>query len=57
VLRQGAARTLGFYWEIYNLTDRVNFDNPVMDRLSPFFNTPLVADEPRTMQLRLRYTF
>jgi len=57
VLRQAAARTLGFYWEIYNVTDRTNFDNPIANRRSPNFNTPVVADEARSMQLGLRYTF
>jgi outer membrane receptor protein involved in Fe transport len=57
VVRQGPARTAGFFWEIYNLTDRVNFDNPVSNRRSRFFGTPVVADEARTMQLGVRYTF
>jgi len=57
VVRQGPARTAGFFWEIYNLTDRVNFDNPVSNRRSRFFGQPVVADEARTMQLGIRYTF
>jgi hypothetical protein len=57
VLRQAAARTMGFYWEIYNLTDRTNFDGPTGNRRSPFFNQATVVDEPRTMQLGVRYTF
>jgi len=57
VLRQGGARTLGFYWELYNALDRVNFGNPVGDRRSPFFMQSIVADEARSMQLGVRYTF
>jgi hypothetical protein len=57
VINQGAGRSLGLYWEIYNLPDRVNFDNPVGDRRSRFFGTPNVADDGRSMQLGLRYSF
>jgi len=57
VLRQSGARTLGFYWELYNALDRVNFGNPVGDRRSPFFMQSIVADEARSMQLGVRYTF
>jgi hypothetical protein len=57
VVRPGAAQTVGFYAEIYNAIDRVNFDNPITNRRSSNFNTTTVADEPRTMQLGVRYTF
>jgi hypothetical protein len=53
----GAAQRLGFYWELYNLTNRNNFSNPVNDRTSSFFNTLTAVGDPRTMQLGLRYTF
>ena len=33
--RMAAAQSLGFYWEIYNALNRVNFGNPVGDRRSP----------------------
>jgi len=52
---RGTARGLGLYWEIYNLTNRNNFDNPVTERTSSLFNQLTIADEPRTMQLGLRY--
>jgi hypothetical protein len=52
-----AQQTVGFYWEIYNALDRVNFGNPVGNRRSAFFLQPIAADLPRTMQLGLRYTF
>jgi hypothetical protein len=57
VLTLGNARTMGFYWEIYNALDRVNFGNPVGDRRSPFFLQSITADRARTMQLGVRYTF
>ena len=50
-------QTLGFFWEIYNVTNRVNFDNPIGNRRSTDFLKSIVADEPRSMQLGLRYTF
>jgi hypothetical protein len=57
LFNQGAGRNVGLYWEIYNLTDRVNFDNPIGNRGSDFFGTTIVADEARSMQLGVRYTF
>ena len=57
VQRLMTAQTVGFYWEIYNVLDRVNFGNPVGDRRSPFFMQSINADLPRAMQLGLRYTF
>jgi carboxypeptidase family protein/TonB-dependent receptor-like protein len=50
-------QTLGFYWEVYNALDRVNFGQPIGDRRSPFFLQPIIADLPRTMQVGWRYTF
>ena len=55
--RMAGANSVGFYWEIYNALDRVNFGNPVGDRRSPFFMQSIQADLPRTMQLGVRYTF
>ena len=57
VYRMPASQTMGFYWEVYNALDRVNYGNPVGDRRSPFFMQSINADLPRTMQLGLRYTF
>jgi hypothetical protein len=55
--RLATSQSVGFYWEVYNALDRVNFGNPVGDRRSPFFMQSINADLPRTMQLGLRYTF
>jgi hypothetical protein len=52
-----AAHTVGFFWEIYNATNRVNFDNPIGNRRSTDFLRSVVADDPRSMQVGFRYTF
>ena len=52
-----AQQTFGFFWEIYNATNRVNFDNPIGNRRSTDFLRSVVADDPRSMQLGFRYTF
>lgn len=51
------SHTLGFFWEIYNATDRVNFGNPTGSRQSTNFLVPVRAGDPRSMQLGIRYTF
>jgi hypothetical protein len=51
------ARTAGFFWEIYNATNRVNFDNPIGNRRSSDFLRSVVADDPRSMQVGFRITF
>ncbi|HYR88762.1 MAG TPA: TonB-dependent receptor [Terriglobia bacterium] len=50
-------QTIGFFWEIYNATNRTNFDNPIGNRRSADFLKSIVADEARSMQLGIRYTF
>ncbi|MBI3050187.1 MAG: TonB-dependent receptor [Acidobacteria bacterium] len=57
VYRMAGQQTMGFYWEIYNALDRVNFGNPGGNRRSAFFLQTIDADLPRTMQLGWRYTF
>lgn len=57
VYRMAGQQTMGFYWEIYNALDRVNYGNPVGNRRSSFFLQNIAADLPRTMQLGWRYTF
>jgi hypothetical protein len=58
VIPTGAAgRNLALYLEVFNLTNRTNFDNPFNDRSSSLFNQLVNADEARTMQLGVRYTF
>ena len=48
---------IGFFWEIYNLTNRVNFGNPTGNRNSANFLIPTGVNPMRTMQLGVRYTF
>ena len=50
-------RTAGIFWEIYNALNRVNFANPIGTRNSADFLRSITADEPRSMQIGLRYTF
>jgi hypothetical protein len=49
--------SLGFFWEVYNATNRVNFDNPIGNRRSANFLQSIVADEARSMQLGIRFVF
>ena len=55
--RIGGERTAGFFWEIYNALNRVNFANPIGTRNSADFLRSITADEARSMQIGVRYTF
>jgi hypothetical protein len=57
IVNMPTTQTVGFFWEIYNATNRVNFANPSGNRQSSTFMIPVAAGDPRTMQLGLRYTF
>jgi hypothetical protein len=57
IWRAAGTHEVGFFWEIYNLTNRDNFGNPTGNRNSANFLVPVAANTPRTMQLGLRYTF
>jgi hypothetical protein len=57
VVQVGGQRDLGFFWEIYNATNRVNYGNPTGNRRSSSFLVPTSANNPRTMQLGVRYSF
>jgi hypothetical protein len=50
-------RTAGVFWEIYNALNRANFANPIGARNSADFLRSITADEARSMQIGLRYTF
>jgi hypothetical protein len=52
-----STQSLGFFWEIYNATNRINFQNPNGARTSSQFMIPVVAGDMRVMQLGLRYQF
>jgi len=47
----------GLFLEIYNLTNHVNFGNPLGTRNSNLFLVPTVADNPRTAQIGVRFTY
>jgi hypothetical protein len=55
--RQLGRYQAGFFLEIYNLTNHVNFGNPTGARNSANFLKPIVADNPRTAQLGVRLIF
>jgi hypothetical protein len=57
IVKMPRNQTAGFFVETYNATNRVNFGNPTGNRLSSNFLIPIVAGDPRTVQLGLRYTF
>jgi outer membrane receptor protein involved in Fe transport len=47
----------GFFVEIYNLTNQVNYGNPTGNRNSSNFMVRTLAGDPRTVQLGLRLRF
>src|SRR5438093_12404490 len=49
-----AEKTMGFFWEIYNATNRTNFDKPIGNRRSTDFLKTIVADEATSRTLGLR---
>jgi hypothetical protein len=53
----GAASTLEFRWEIFNLLNRVNFDLPNRIFGSPNFGRIFSAKNPREMQFAVRLAF
>jgi len=59
-LRPGGDRSLDLFADVFNVTNRANFDNPIGDRRSTdFFNlTTLRAGAvPTTLQLGVRFAF
>jgi hypothetical protein len=57
VHRIRSERTAGVFWEIYNALNRANFANPIGARNSADFLRSITADEARSMQIGLRFTF
>jgi hypothetical protein len=51
------AQSIGFYFDAYNVLNKVNYGNPDGDRLADNFLVPVVAGRPREAQVGLRYTF
>ena len=52
-----AQRTVGVFWEIYNVTNKVNYAAPTGNRRSSNFLVPTAAFPPRSMQIGLRFDF
>ena len=57
VVKMQGQRTAGFFWEIYNALNHVNFNNVIGNRNASNFGQSIVADTARSMQLGVRYTF
>ena len=59
-MRQGTGRALDLFAEIFNVTNRANFDNPIGDRRSTDFlnlTTLRSGGVPTTLQLGARFEF
>lgn len=57
IVNVASTQSLGVFWEIYNATNRVNFDLPIANRRSSQFMQSIVAGDGRSMQIGFRYTF
>ena len=55
--RFGGSRELQLIWEAFNLTNRVNFNDPVRLLSSPNVGQFTEALAPRQMQLAVRFNF
>lgn len=53
----GGARSLDLFWDLYNLTNRLNVNPPVGNRASRNFMVPTSAHFPRQMMLGFRFRF
>ncbi len=53
----GGNRSVGLYWDIFNLGNKTNLGNPQGRRTSGSFNTSTGANFPRQMQLGARFRF
>jgi Carboxypeptidase regulatory-like domain/TonB dependent receptor len=52
-----AARQLQFRWEVFNVLNKANFNNPTSALNSTNFGRILSAGDPRIMQFALKYDF
>ena len=53
----GGNKTLGLFWDMFNLANRNNLNNPTGNRTSGNFLIPNSAGLPRQMQLGVRFMF
>ena len=59
-MRAGTGRALDLFAEVFNVTNRANFDNPIGDRRSTDFlnlTTLRSGGVPTTLQLGARFEF
>jgi hypothetical protein len=52
-----AARPFQFRWEVFNVLNKANFNNPTSGLNSTNFGRILTAGQPRIMQFALKYDF
>jgi hypothetical protein len=57
VLRLPRSQSVGFFWEIYNALNTINYGNPTGERNDDNFLVPVEAGLMRSMQLGVRYQF
>jgi len=56
-IQLGGSRAVDLSWDIFNVTNRVNYENPTGNRASANFMVPTVVGFPRQMQLGVRFRF
>jgi hypothetical protein len=56
-LNLGEDRSIGFFWDMFNVTNRTNYTPVVSNRASGAFLESTSAYLPRQMQLGMRFTF
>jgi len=57
VVKMQTQQTAGFFLEVYNALNHVNFNNVIGNRNASQFGQSIVADAARQVQLGVRYTF
>src|SRR5262245_48392384 len=57
VVKMQTQQTAGFFMEVYNALNHVNFNNVIGNRNASQFGQSIVADQARQVQLGVRYTF
>ena len=53
----GASRSFQFRWEIFNVINKANFNNPTTGLNSSNFGRILSAGDPRIMQFGFKFDF
>ena len=56
-LGNNGRRGLDLFYDMFNVTNRVNYVNPTGNRASAIFMVPTAAQFPRQMQMGARFRF